>query len=357
MLGAVWNNGAWHQLENRGQGVPRRPSVRVSRSSPAPRRRSGPSAEGFTFGDAIDRDNRATALGVIGDSTLRPHRWIPHDGAYAAGQDGPLDAAPASLSEDGDALSDSVDGVSGTYCSAAFSAGARIRRWAAQPSGVFCDEGSLLEGEGPAYGAVGRTGMRGGLRRRYSRSALRRASARQTAGLRMPSSHRPSHRPPRTSIACVAIMLLSLAAMSDAAARTPSLKRCLQNAANGGGPLPAVVYSDAHGLWGGTTIALDADGGYRRDRVDPREPPERVETVVDAVRHRALAGLLVELKAWKQRVPERRAVPDESRAGLTIRCGAAEARIWEWYNALAEQRRILRVREALRAVESPGPTP
>jgi len=168
----------------------------------------------------------------------------------------------------------------------------------------------------------------------------------------MPSSRRPSLLP----IHCVALSL-SLAAMSEATARTPSLKKCLDNAANGGTPLPAVVYSDAHGLWGGTTIALQSDGRYRRDRVDPREPPERVETTVDAARHRALARLLVELKAWKQRVPERRAVPDESRAGLTIRCGVAEARIWEWYNALAEQRRILRVREALLAAESPVPAP
>ena len=165
-----------------------------------------------------------------------------------------------------------------------------------------------------------------------------------------------SRRPFPLSILCLALCL-SLAAPSDAAARTPSLKTCLRKAANGGTPLPAVVYSDAHGLWGGTTIALDADGAYRRDRVDPREPPERVETTIDPARHRALARLLVELKAWKQRVPERRAVPDESRVGLTIRCGAAEARIWEWYNALGEQRRILRVREALYAAERAGPAP
>jgi len=142
-------------------------------------------------------------------------------------------------------------------------------------------------------------------------------------------------------------------AAGAAVARTPSLQACLGNAAKGGMPLPAVVYSDAHGLWGGTTIALGADGAYRRDRVDPREPPQRAEVVVDAVRHRALAALLIELKAWKQRVPDRRAVPDESRAGLTIRCGDKEARIWEWYNELGKHRRIARVRDALSALEQP----
>lgn len=145
-------------------------------------------------------------------------------------------------------------------------------------------------------------------------------------------------------------LLLSVAA--DVAAKRPSVKACLAHAVKDGTPLPAVVYSDAHGLWGGTTISLGADGAYRRDRVDPRGPSERAEAVVDASHHRALASLLVELKAWKQQVPERRAVPDESRARLTIQCGAAEARIWEWYNDLGRLQRIARVRDALQALEA-----
>jgi hypothetical protein len=149
------------------------------------------------------------------------------------------------------------------------------------------------------------------------------------------------------------LALLWFAAAGGAAAKTPSMKACLANAAKGGTPLPAVVYSDAHGLWGGVTISLGAEGAYRHDRVDPGGPSQRTEAVVDAARHRAVAALLVELKAWKQRVPERIAVPDESRAGLTIRCGGAEARIWEWYNDLGKHQRIARVRDALQALEMP----
>jgi hypothetical protein len=147
--------------------------------------------------------------------------------------------------------------------------------------------------------------------------------------------------------------LLWLAAAGGAAAKTPSMKACLANAAKGGAPLPAVVYSDAHGLWGGVTISLGADGACRHDRVNPGGPSQRTEAMVDPARHRAVAALLVELKAWKQRVPERIAVPDESRAGLTIRCGGAEARIWEWYNDLDKHQRIARVRDALQALEMP----
>lgn len=156
----------------------------------------------------------------------------------------------------------------------------------------------------------------------------------------------------RISISAGAMLLLCAVA-GMGAAKPPSPKACLADAAKEGKPLPAVVYSDAHGLWGGTTISLGAGGAYRRDRVDPQGPSERIETVVEASRHRALVALLVELKAWKQQVPERRAVPDESRAGLMIRCGGSEARIWEWYNDLGRNQRIARVRDALQALEAP----
>lgn len=153
----------------------------------------------------------------------------------------------------------------------------------------------------------------------------------------------------------VGTMSLCFAAATCAAGKTPSPKACIANAAKGGAPLPAVIYSDAHGLWGGATISLDADGAYRHDRVNPGGPSQRSEAVVDPARHRAVAALLVELKAWKQRVPDRIAIPDESRAGLTIRCGDAEARIWEWYNDLDKHQRIARVRDALQALASPQP--
>jgi hypothetical protein len=150
------------------------------------------------------------------------------------------------------------------------------------------------------------------------------------------------------------LAIVAMTVPETAAAGPPSPKVCLDKAANGGAPLPAIVYSDMHGLWGGSTLALAPDGAYRRDTVDPRGPAERAEVAVDPARHRALAALLIELKAWKQRVPERPAVPDESRATLTIRCGGAEARIWEWYNDLGKHRRIARVVEALRALERQG---
>jgi hypothetical protein len=45
----------------------------------------------------------------------------------------------------------------------------------------------------------------------------------------------------------------------------------------------------------------------------------------------ALVRLLLEHEAWVQREPERLAVPDETRANLSIEIGGAKSAIWEWY--------------------------
>lgn len=148
------------------------------------------------------------------------------------------------------------------------------------------------------------------------------------------------------------LLILALIAVGDAAAKSPSLSACLKASAKTGAPLPAVTYSDMHGLWGGSTLSVDADGRYTRVQAEPGQPPQRVDARVDPVRHRALVGLLIELKIWRQRERERTAVPDESTASLRIRCGTAEAAIWEWYNDLDKHRRIARVRDALRALEA-----
>jgi hypothetical protein len=59
----------------------------------------------------------------------------------------------------------------------------------------------------------------------------------------------------------------------------------------------------------------------------------------------ALATLLLELGAWKQRVPVAPPVPDESRATLTVRCEGGATTVWERYNDLAAGRRLIRVRD------------
>ena len=62
---------------------------------------------------------------------------------------------------------------------------------------------------------------------------------------------------------------------------------------------------------------------------------------------RQIVELLIEIKVWKQIVQDRAPVPDESRAYLTVEVGAARSEIWEWYNDLADNQRLIRAFNAL----------
>ena len=108
------------------------------------------SAGGFSFSDAIDRANQATALGGVNAHTMLLHPLLPYDCAYEPDVEGRLDAILAALSLEGDILNYIIDGVSGTYCFSLFSKGIRTRRWATEPGKVWCDEGEPVSGEAPA---------------------------------------------------------------------------------------------------------------------------------------------------------------------------------------------------------------
>jgi hypothetical protein len=103
-----------------------------------------------------------------------------------------------------------------------------------------------------------------------------------------------------------------------------------------------VVYDDMHGMHGGTTIRLDADGSLTSRHMRQGELTERSGRVpADSVR--AVIGLLVELQAWEQRTPPRTPVPDESAAGLRIVAGGGQARMWEWFNDMGTNQRLSRI--------------
>jgi hypothetical protein len=114
-----------------------------------------------------------------------------------------------------------------------------------------------------------------------------------------------------------------------------------------------------HGMHGGTTITLSADGTLASRHVQRGELTERSGRVpADSVR--ALIGLLVELQAWEQRTPPRTPVPDESAAGLRIQAGGEEVRIWEWFNDMGTNQRLSRIlgmmgRFVSHSTAGPGP--
>jgi hypothetical protein len=105
------------------------------------------SAEGFTFADAIGRENKTIALGQVNGNTMLLHHLIPYDCSYEPGGQERLDDILAQLSLEGDIMNYIVDGVSETYCFSLFSQGKRIRRWAVEPNNVWCNEGNLVDGE------------------------------------------------------------------------------------------------------------------------------------------------------------------------------------------------------------------
>jgi hypothetical protein len=115
-------------------------------------------------------------------------------------------------------------------------------------------------------------------------------------------------------------------------------------------PELTLVLDDVHPLYGGALFELAADGSLTRTDV-PRAQQEPVvsTTTLDATDRAALLALLAGLELWEQRVPDRRPVPDESRAYLGIRLGEAESSVWEWANDLPDNKRLVLVQQWLDA--------
>jgi hypothetical protein len=109
----------------------------------------------------------------------------------------------------------------------------------------------------------------------------------------------------------------------------------------------AVSYDDLHPLWGGLVLTIHGTG--KVDQKAARQTPGQPKMVTreDLLK---LVRLLLSEQAWSQRVPERTPLPDESRVRLTIRYGNDQTVIWEWYNDLEANQRIVRIRDSMQRV-------
>ena len=109
-----------------------------------------------------------------------------------------------------------------------------------------------------------------------------------------------------------------------------------------------IIYNDMHWLWGGVTITLSATGAYERLEYQRESiiPDLRRKTVTPA-RIQEVILLLRELRAWEQQTLERTPMADEVRATLTLRTDEVESSIWELYNKLERNRRLVQVRRLL----------
>lgn len=109
-----------------------------------------------------------------------------------------------------------------------------------------------------------------------------------------------------------------------------------------------VSYSDMHGLHGGVIVSVRANGEVHRTDHPSRPPEPKGRT--DSAALMQLIELLVELEAWKQITPERAPIPDESQAHVHIQIGHLQGGHWEWFNEMASNKRLARIRKRLERI-------
>ncbi|MGO9262669.1 MAG: hypothetical protein ACLQU1_41275 [Bryobacteraceae bacterium] len=109
----------------------------------------------------------------------------------------------------------------------------------------------------------------------------------------------------------------------------------------------AVSYDDLHPLWGGLVLTIHGSGKVEQKAVRQTPGQPRLVTREDLLK---LVRLLLSEQVWNQRVPERTPVPDESRVRLTIRYGSDQSVIWEWYDDLKANQRMVQIRDLMQRI-------
>jgi len=112
-----------------------------------------------------------------------------------------------------------------------------------------------------------------------------------------------------------------------------------------------ITYDDMHPLLGGTIIVIRGDGGVeRRVRLRKESKARVIQNNITQLQILELIQQLIRLKAWEQHTPNRRPVPDESRATLTINVDGQTSESWEWFNDISKNNRLVQVREKMLAL-------
>lgn len=132
------------------------------------------------------------------------------------------------------------------------------------------------------------------------------------------------------------------------------VQEALQKLAGGKGDLKplAVTYDGIHGLYGGLWLTIHGSGKVEQRVVQQKAGKPKEVTREELIK---LAALLVQHKAWEQRVPEREPLPDEGQAELVITYEDSTVRIWEWFNDLEKNQRIDKIRAYMQEVAWKAP--
>jgi hypothetical protein len=156
----------------------------------------------------------------------------------------------------------------------------------------------------------------------------------------------------------ILVLIATMPALSSRATPENGIETALRRSiASQPEPDLSVRYRDMNSFSGGTVIELRSDGFFRRwDTKGMQENFLALENdgKVEISRLRPLLELLIEVEAWRQLTPERHAVPDESQAKVSITSGTHRSVVWEWYNEMRANNRIVRIREVMEALVPQG---
>jgi hypothetical protein len=91
-----------------------------------------------------------------------------------------------------------------------------------------------------------------------------------------------------------------------------------------------------------TTSTVRGDGSLeRRTQALGTSAAQVRHTTIDQHMLLDLVRLLVQLDVWEQPIPDRPPVPDERRAALTISVNGSASRMWEQFNDLVANNRLV----------------
>ena len=108
-----------------------------------------------------------------------------------------------------------------------------------------------------------------------------------------------------------------------------------------------VTYEEIHPTRDGPRLMIKGTGQIQQTGerskagMYPDLSPAEVENLV---------RLLLDIEAWEQRTPWREAASDEIRAYLRVQVGGASSEIWEWYDKLDDNQRIVQLLDQLKKV-------
>ncbi|MCG7530000.1 hypothetical protein MHM98_01310 [Psychrobium sp. MM17-31] len=103
-----------------------------------------------------------------------------------------------------------------------------------------------------------------------------------------------------------------------------------------------VIYSDYHGFHGGIEISVNGEYELSRKSLGVKLAPQSESVTPQSMKH--LLQLLLKHQVWLQISSEQPAKVDETRARLTIIYDEQRVELWEWFNEMERNNRLLEIK-------------